>query len=110
MAASTSVRRPVNQGTLGMTSAGSLGGWCWWQNQGRVGLEPSPQGNGAISGSVSRTVFGESATQAWACFLKIVPLSLRLHWGFTVSCMGPKFPTKGLWSVDGYQIIVAERV
>ena len=51
---------------------------------------------------------GESATCAWACLLKIPLLSLGLQWSFTVSCVGPKVPTKILLSVDGCQIIVAE--
>lgn len=51
---------------------------------------------------------GESATWAWAYLLKVPLLGLGLHWGFTVTYMGPKVPTKALLSVAGCQIIVAE--
>lgn len=81
--------------------------WCWWQDEGQTELLPSPQGVGTISGSEIGTKAGEPATYTWTCLLKIVLLSLVLPWCFATSCLDPKAPTKALWSVDGFQIIVA---
>ena len=49
---------------------------------------------------------GDLAACVWTCLLKMAFLSLRLHWGFTISYLDPIVPTKVLLSVDGCQIIV----
>lgn len=54
------------------------------------------------------TLAGQSATWAPACCLKMALFGLGLQWGFAMSYLDPKTPTKALLSVHGYQIIVAK--
>lgn len=72
------------------------------------GLQPSPQGYGAISGFIAQTTVSELATWVKTYLPKLAFLSLGLHWGFTVSYMHPKAPTKALLSMDGGQITLVK--
>lgn len=58
--------------TLAGVTPGSLGIWCWWQDQHLKVLWPSPQGDRAVSWSVVRTTVGESAIWAWTCLPRMV--------------------------------------
>lgn len=59
-----------------MTSGGSLGRGCWWQNQGQ---KAESIGGRAISGSVAGNIVGDSVTWASVCLLKMSLLSLGIH-------------------------------
>lgn len=73
-----------------------------------MGMQSSPQGCGAVSGALARTMTGESATGVQACLLETAFLVLELHQGFTISYLGLTAPTKALSSVDGCEIVVVE--
>lgn len=50
-----------------------------------------------------------SAVWAWACFLRMAFLSVVLQQVVKISYLDPKTPIGKLLSVDGCQVIVAER-
>lgn len=60
----------------------------------QTGLWLSPQRDRAVSGSVAGTTVCNSVPRTWACLLKTSFFSHGLHWGFTISCVPPKAPTK----------------
>lgn len=54
------------------------------------GAIASPQGEGAISGSIARTMGSEPATWVWSCCLEMALLSLGPHQVITTSYLNPK--------------------
>lgn len=73
------------------------GRWCWWQDQGQTVLQPSPQRDRAVSVSVAGNTVYNSVPREWTFLLKTSFLSHGPHWGFTVSYLHPKPPTKSLF-------------
>lgn len=65
---------------------------------------------GTVSGSVTRTVVGESATWARACLLKTAILALGLYQGFTISDPVPKLPQRHFCTWIDARLLLGDRV
>lgn len=97
-ATSGSVVRSAAPGTVTRGMARCDYSWVPWQtglvaNNSLVGLEPNLLGDGLLS--ICRQYYtGKPATWTQICFFKAALLITGLHWGFAISYLNLKDPTK----------------